>query len=169
MLLSDTEGEAMTLLPTVTAERRRLSLKQVPGGAYLLGGSWPAQIMPENRIRLQESAIAGSWAHAVGILPALARRRVAQGWAGIEAQTPDGLPLIGRWPALEGLVLACGFSNHGFQLSPAVGKLVADLALGTAPGWAGGMDPARLAQLDPAVLAAFRDEPQPIPAAVVPA
>jgi len=169
MLLSDTEGEAMTLLPTVTAERRRLSLKQVPGGAYLLGGSWPAEIGPDDCTRLQESAIAGSWAHAVGILPALAQCRIAQAWAGIEAQTPDGLPLIGRWPALEGLVLACGFSNHGFQLSPAVGPLVADLVLGTAPDWARALDPARLAQLDPAALAAFRDEPQPIPAATVPA
>ena len=169
MLLSDTEGEGLSLLPTLTAERRRLSLKQVPGGAYLLGGSWPAEIGARDRIALQENAIAGSWAHAVGIWPALARRRVAQGWAGIEAQTPDGLPLVGAWPGLAGLVLACGFSNHGFQLSPAVGPLVADLVQGSAPDWARGLDPARLAQMDPAALAAFREEPQPIPSAEVPA
>jgi sarcosine oxidase subunit beta len=169
MLLSDPEGEAMTLRPTITAERRRLSLKQVPGGAYLLGGSWPAKIGAGDRIRLDGASIAGSWAHAVGIWPAIARCRAAQAWAGIEAQTPDGLPLVGECPGLAGLMLACGFSNHGFQLAPAVGPLLADLVLGTAPDWARALDPARLAQLDPAALAAFRAEPNPIPPALVPA
>jgi sarcosine oxidase subunit beta len=162
MVLSDTEGAELSLLPTVTAERRRLSLKQVPGGAYLLGGGWPAEVGAGDRIRILEGSVSGSWAHAAGIWPALARRRVAQAWAGIEAQSLDGLPLIGPSPQLAGLMLACGFSNHGFQISPAVGPLVADHVLGAAPDWSRALEPARLAQIEPAALAAFRDEPQPV-------
>ena len=40
--------------------------------------------------------------------------------------TPDYNPIIGRAP-VDGLFLATGFSGHGFKISPAVGRMVADL------------------------------------------
>ena len=42
--------------------------------------------------------------------------------------TPDWNPIISGGP-LDGLVLAVGFSGHGFKISPAVGRLVADLVV----------------------------------------
>jgi glycine/D-amino acid oxidase-like deaminating enzyme len=38
--------------------------------------------------------------------------------------------VLGPVPGLEGLLVAFGFSGHGFKLSPAVGRLMAQLALG---------------------------------------
>jgi sarcosine oxidase subunit beta len=41
--------------------------------------------------------------------------------------TPDRHPIIGWAPGVPGLALANGFSGHGFQHAPVVGKLLAEL------------------------------------------
>lgn len=47
-------------------------------------------------------------------------------YAGCYDITPDLYPIIGRCE-VDGLILCLGFSGHGFKLSPAVGRLVADI------------------------------------------
>jgi len=61
------------------------------------------------------------------MLPAAAGARIARSWAGYIDMTPDLLPAIERLQHPEGLVLATGFSGHGFGMGPVVGKLVAEL------------------------------------------
>jgi sarcosine oxidase/L-pipecolate oxidase len=41
--------------------------------------------------------------------------------------TPDHHPFIDRHPRYSNIVIAAGFSGHGFKLAPAVGRAVADL------------------------------------------
>jgi sarcosine oxidase subunit beta len=55
---------------------------------------------------------------------------VAASWTGVYDVTPDWNPVLGAVPGLHGLLLAFGFSGHGFKLSPAVGRLLAQAALG---------------------------------------
>jgi sarcosine oxidase len=43
--------------------------------------------------------------------------------------TPDEHFVIGPHPAHENVVVACGFSGHGFKFVPVVGEILADLAL----------------------------------------
>jgi glycine/D-amino acid oxidase-like deaminating enzyme len=43
------------------------------------------------------------------------------------------MPTIGPVPGVEGLIVATGFSGHGFALVPAVGDVLARLALGRDP------------------------------------
>lgn len=43
--------------------------------------------------------------------------------------TPDEHFVIGRHPAHDTVVVACGFSGHGFKFVPVVGEILADLAL----------------------------------------
>ena len=52
---------------------------------------------------------------------------VIDGWAGLYALTPDGHPVIDE--VRPGLVVAAGFSGHGFMQSPATGRCVAELVL----------------------------------------
>lgn len=68
-------------------------------------------------------------AQAARRYPALASAPVADGWAGLYDVTPDGNPVLG--PVLErpGLVVAAGFSGHGFMHCFAVGRLMAELIL----------------------------------------
>lgn len=53
---------------------------------------------------------------------------ITSSYAGCYDVTPDWNPIISRGP-LDGLVIAAGFSGHGFKISPAVGRLVADLVV----------------------------------------
>jgi sarcosine oxidase, subunit beta len=61
-------------------------------------------------------------------LPGLPDAAVASGYAGCYDVTPDFNPAISL-TGVEGLVVAAGFSGHGFKIAPAVARLVADLVL----------------------------------------
>lgn len=62
---------------------------------------------------------------AVDVFPPLEAAGVEHTWCGLYEVTPDLHPVIGR--AAEGLYLANGFSGHGFQHAPVVGKLLAEM------------------------------------------
>ena len=62
--------------------------------------------------------------------------------------TPDALLEVERADAIEGLVLATGFSGHGFLMGPAVGEVMRDLYLGEETFVdIGGLSAARFADL----------------------
>jgi sarcosine oxidase subunit beta len=64
---------------------------------------------------------------AVRRLPRLAEAGIAHAWAGLYEMTPDAMPIIGPAREVEGFFLIAGFSGHGFQHSPAAGRILADL------------------------------------------
>ncbi len=71
------------------------------------------------------------WEELVGFIPAFDRLKIPQGWAGLyDMNTFDGNAILGEWPGLKGFYLAIGFSGHGFQQGPAVGRYTAELMLG---------------------------------------
>ena len=55
---------------------------------------------------------------------------IAASWTGVYDVTPDWNPVLGLLPELPGLIVGYGFSGHGFKLSPAVGRVLAQAALG---------------------------------------
>ncbi|WP_433799305.1 NAD(P)/FAD-dependent oxidoreductase [Actinomycetospora sp. CA-084318] len=61
--------------------------------------------------------------------PGLVDASIASTYAGCYDVTPDFNPVISRVDGLDGLVVAAGFSGHGFKISPEVGRLVADLVV----------------------------------------
>jgi glycine/D-amino acid oxidase-like deaminating enzyme len=65
--------------------------------------------------------------------PVFKDARIANSWAGMIDITPDSHPVIAPIDAIPGLIVATGFSGHGFGTSPAAGQLAADLALGSRP------------------------------------
>lgn len=66
-------------------------------------------------------------------LPALAEVAIETVWAGIIDTLPDVVPVMGQVEAVEGLLVATGFSGHGFGLGPMAGKVMAELAAGKSP------------------------------------
>ena len=70
---------------------------------------------------------------AVKRLPSLGDASISHAWAGLYEMSPDGNPIIGPARGLEGLFLINGFSGHGFQHSPAAGRLLADVITGRDP------------------------------------
>jgi glycine/D-amino acid oxidase-like deaminating enzyme len=55
---------------------------------------------------------------------------IASSWTGVYDVTPDWNPVLGKLPGIDGLVVGYGFSGHGFKLSPTVGRVLAQEALG---------------------------------------
>jgi sarcosine oxidase subunit beta len=62
---------------------------------------------------------------AVEVFPPLLEAAVGSTWAGLYEMTPDRHPVVG--PVAEGLWVGAGFSGHGFQHGPVVGKLLAEM------------------------------------------
>jgi len=75
-------------------------------------------------------AVAELGAELAERLPAFETAGVASTWTGLYDVTPDWNPVLGPLPGIDGLIVAFGFSGHGFKLSPAVGRLLAQAALG---------------------------------------
>lgn len=98
------------------------------GPALLLGMSDPNEApgfatVVDEAFKLQVADAAAK------LVPALERAEILRGWAGLYAVTPDNNPIIGELP-VRGLFCAVGFSGHGFQQAPAVGRVLAELILG---------------------------------------
>ena len=62
--------------------------------------------------------------------PSFETAGLASSWTGVYDVTPDWNPVLGRLPGLQGLVVGYGFSGHGFKLSPGIGRVLAQEALG---------------------------------------
>lgn len=62
--------------------------------------------------------------------PALTNVEVGGSWAGLLPSTPDSLPYIGRFPALDGLIVAAGHV-FGNAAGPITGKLVSEIVAGS--------------------------------------
>jgi D-amino-acid dehydrogenase len=73
---------------------------------------------------------------AVRYLPLLGGSRVSDAalWQGLRPCTPDGLPVIGRAPSVERVVLAAGHGTKGMCLGPLTGLYVARMLEGGRTG-----------------------------------
>ena len=65
-------------------------------------------------------------------LPRVLEARLLGGWAGVRDMTNDDLGVLGPVPGVDGLLVATGFSGHGFMHAPAAGEELARLAFGRA-------------------------------------
>lgn len=65
--------------------------------------------------------------------PAFRHAVIAQQWAGYIDTMPDVIPVISPVEHIGGLIIATGFSGHGFGIGPAAGHLIADMVTGDKP------------------------------------
>ena len=61
------------------------------------------------------------------VVPALGNVTVEHSWSGVEGYLPDMLPVLSPSRTTEGVIHAFGFSGHGYQLAPGVGRAIAEL------------------------------------------
>ncbi len=114
--------------PVVGLASRKLSLKQMANGTVVIGGGFEGRPDAETgKTALDIHGLAASAGIAGDIFPVLRKARLVRAWAGIDGEAADKISVIGRSLLHEGLTHAFGFSGHGFQLVPAVGRALADL------------------------------------------
>lgn len=101
-------------------------------GEILFGNSDLAELEiadPDDYLNRADEAFLDLTVDKVGTrFPQFTDAAITSSYAGCYDVTPDWNPIISTGP-LEGLVIAAGFSGHGFKISPAVGRLVADLVV----------------------------------------
>jgi sarcosine oxidase, subunit beta len=157
MLLSS-PSDTHILPPVLGTLNRPLSLKQLPAGSFLLGGGWPGDPTPDRlHYTLRPESVQGNWDIACDVLPALKQQRIVRSWCGLEAVSIDDIPFIGSVSGLAGLTLALGFSGHGFAISPAVGRCVADQIAGLAIPELAGLSPDRMNDFSHEQVDAFKN------------
>ncbi|HCJ09195.1 MAG: FAD-binding oxidoreductase [Lachnospiraceae bacterium] len=63
-------------------------------------------------------------------IPALKDAKLVRSWGGWLDMSIDRVPIMGKVTEVPGLILACGFTGHGFGTAPAVGYMLAQMAVG---------------------------------------
>lgn len=63
-------------------------------------------------------------------VPALKDAKVVRSWCGWLDDAFDGVPFISKVEEAPGLILACGFTGHGFGTAPAVGLMLSQMVAG---------------------------------------
>jgi len=106
-------------------------------GGLLLGGyeDAPLVVDPAERgpafqianLELDIGVLRGLVDEVAEHLPVLVDAPVAVHRGGLPTMTPDGHPIIGAVPGLDGLYVASGCCVGGLSLSPAAGRALADL------------------------------------------
>ncbi len=85
-------------------------------------------------------------ARLVNLIPRLKNLTIRRVWRGLYPMTPDGNPIVGKAPNVNGLLLGIGMCGQGFMLGPGVGMNLASLAIRGKPA----IDPAIFDLLSPA-------------------
>ncbi|PPR60483.1 MAG: Hydrogen cyanide synthase subunit HcnC [Alphaproteobacteria bacterium MarineAlpha4_Bin2] len=105
-----------------------LSFKQSPEGSLVIGGGHLGRADRDAETAEPDPrALAKSCRIVARVFPQLKNVSVARAWCGLEGKMPDEIPVIGPSLNSTDAYHAFGFCGHGFQLSPIVGKLIAEL------------------------------------------
>jgi len=113
-------------IPLTIDFHRGWYFRQEVDGLLLSG---PLDREPSFNTNTDYEAMVEASENAIYRVPALEKAQIARGWAGLYEISPDNHAILGKVPGLEGFILANGFSGHGFQHSPAVGKVISELIL----------------------------------------
>ena len=99
------------------------------GGDVLFGNSDLSDVEdadPDDYLNRATETSSTSRSTRVGTrFPGFTDAAITGSYAGCYDVTPDWNPVISA-DRLDGLVVAAGFSGHGFKIAPAVGRLIAD-------------------------------------------
>ncbi|MEK6661821.1 MAG: glycine oxidase ThiO, partial [candidate division NC10 bacterium] len=133
--VSPAKGELLLVRPEGRLPDRIVYSKQ----AYLIPTSRGEAILGTTTEFVgydKRSTLAGLGAILAGVselVPTVGSATLLRAWAGLRPHTPDELPLVGRHPRIEGLILATGHHRNGILLGPLTGRLVQELILGMPP------------------------------------
>ena len=118
----------LTILPS------GLYFRTDTGGQILLGKSMEEDPAEFEFTWHQERFLEHLWPELVTLVPCFDRLKLVRGWAGLYAEnTFDGNAILGEWPGCRGFYLANGFSGHGLQQAPAVGRYLSESILQQKP------------------------------------
>ena len=110
---------------------RTLAIKPLPTNQVMISGGWRGRWNADaGRGETLPDQVEGNRQQAIAVYPVLADVPIAEAKADrLETITADGIPIIDRLPGAENMIVAAGWSGHGWAIAPAVALLLADWAL----------------------------------------
>ncbi len=130
LMLMVTERLPHFVDPVMGAASRKLSFKQMQNGSLIIGGALVAKLdFAKEKTDIDWAQLAKSADTVISFFPQLKQVRIVRAWAGIEGFMPDNIPVLGQSQTHQNAYHAFGFSAHGFQLSPVIGKIMSQLIL----------------------------------------
>ena len=118
----------LTILPS------GLYFRTETGGLILLGKSMAEDPVGFDFTWDDKRFMETLWPELAEFVPAFDTLKLVRGWAGLYAvNNLDGNAILGEWPELKGFFLVNGFSGHGIQQAPAVGRYMSEPILGRQP------------------------------------
>jgi sarcosine oxidase subunit beta len=114
----------------------KLYMRSYGGRQLLVGDGNEGDTIPEpdtEQADVSLDYVAAMGEQVAHRMPVFETAGLASSWTGVYDVTPDWNPVLGPLPGVAGLHVAFGFSGHGFKLSPIVGRMVAQSALGLVP------------------------------------
>ena len=135
------EPERHQILITEPVERMRHPMtlclddgsywKQCPNGTFMFGWGNPEEA--------KDTSYESGWpfleevtTRVIAKMPILSGIRIVRQWTGPYDNTPDFQAIVGPTP-VEGFYLDCGWSGHGLQFGPSVGRIMAEFVNGEKP------------------------------------
>lgn len=132
LTMNVTERAAPLIPHLVQHASKRLTLKQVDAGNFLVGGGWPSRLARSgSSMSLQHRAepvvqnAIENLSVATQLVPALGRLHWLRSWTGITGVTADQMPLLGAVPEAPGLYIAAG--GAAFTHGPTYARLISEL------------------------------------------
>jgi glycine/D-amino acid oxidase-like deaminating enzyme len=125
LFLSDPISDRL-LEPLVVAPELSFAAKQLASGRMLASDLGARGDPAAGQARWRETIRNG----CTTLLPRLEFVSFPLLVAGVYDMTPDHQPVLGPVGGREGLFVACGFSGHGFMISPAVARIIVDAIVG---------------------------------------
>lgn len=100
-------------------------------GSFVFGGSSGLDAYsPEDENKPTSGMTAPSICRGIiSYFPEMAEFKIIRTWAGYIDDSADHIPVISHVEEVPGLIVACGFSGHGFGISPSVGMLLSEMAM----------------------------------------
>jgi len=103
---------------------------QTTHGSFVFGGSCGMEAFDAEVNRSTTTSITASYIcrGVIKYFPILENAKIVRTWAGWIDVCQDDVPVISSVEEVPGLIVACGFTGHGFGISPAVGLTLSELA-----------------------------------------
>lgn len=103
---------------------------QTKHGSFVFGGSSGLEGFTRDDHGLQSNYSLTASCICRGIIkyfPDLSNAKIVRTWAGWMDKCADGVPVLGKVEEVPGLIMACGFSGHGFGIAPGAASQLAEL------------------------------------------
>jgi sarcosine oxidase subunit beta len=130
-----TEAEAYLFQQMLGTAEADFYGHQTKHGSFVFGGSTGLEPCNIDNGTPVSSSIAASCI-CRGIMkyfPALSDAKIIRTWAGWIDECADKIPVIGPVEEVPGMYLACGFTGHGFGISPGAAYSIAEIMTGGCP------------------------------------